>query len=578
VRIQVLPDHVANQIAAGEVVERPASVVRELVDNSLDAGATDITVTLEQGGQVLLAVTDDGCGMGRDDALLAFERHATSKLREADDLLAIATLGFRGEALPSIASVAKVTLTTRDAASETATRINIDGGTVRNVERVAAPVGTTIEVRHLFFNTPARRKFLKSPRSEELRIKQWLSAVAIPHPAVRFRLMLDGREVLNIPRRSDVLERGRAMVRGTAVSFTHEGGGIRVAGVVGHPSLAQVHTGGFTIFVNRRLVSDRMLLRAVKEGFDSTLKEREFPVGFLLVDLPPEEVDVNVHPQKAEVRFRSGQPVFVAVREAVLRAVREFRAPLPGTGPGDERGPAVVGEPTPAAVGWGGGAPAGATPAAFAFAAAVPPESPSGRTPTPFRFADLRYVGRVLDCFLIGELEGRLYAVDMHAAHERYNYNLIRNGFRTRSLASQQLLVPAVVNLTLEGAARCLARAEIFERFGFTVESFGEDAVAVRAVPASFGQGNVLGVVREIAAIDEAECAEGRFEEFIDHVAARIACHASVRSGDELSREEVYRLFTDLDRTEFSAACPHGRPVIVSFSRAEVEQWFGRDR
>jgi len=588
-KVRVLPDHVANQIAAGEVVDRPAAIVRELVDNALDAGATDIAVYLENGGHASVRIVDDGCGMSRDDALLAFERHATSKIEVANDLLALATLGFRGEALPSIASVAKVELVTRERESEAATRVLIEGGNVRRAESIAAPAGTSIEVRSLFFNTPARKKFLKQPKTEEQRIKQWLSFVSIPHPEVRFRLVSDGREILNLARRANSLERGGQFFKGSTVPFEGEREGVAVRGRVGHPALAEASTQSFATFVNGRLVTDRGLLRAVKEGFDSTLKEREFPIGFLLIEISPSDVDVNVHPQKSEIRLRAPHDVFLAVKEAVMGAVQEFR------------GPAVI----PTGMRSGGGVPRtetvqsspgnGATQdntsyehrsdrfeAVVRDAPFVQPsmwtEDSSPTSTTSFHYTDLRYVGLILDCYLVCEYAEKLYVVDMHAAHERCNYNRIREQHRERAVNSQQLLVPFVVELSEIGLSNCIEQSEIFRAFGFDVDAFGDTALVVRSVPGLFGTGDIAALVKEVAALTPEDDATGRFEERIDHIAARIACHASIRSGETMTREEAYALLHDLERSELSGACPHGRPVIVSFDRMTVEQWFGRDR
>jgi DNA mismatch repair protein MutL len=586
VKVRVLPDHVANQIAAGEVVDRPAAIVRELVDNALDAGATDVAVYLENGGHASVRIVDDGCGMGRDDALLAFERHATSKIAAADDLMTLVTLGFRGEALPSISSVAKIELITRERESDTGTRVLIEGGQVRKVESVAAPVGTSIEVRSLFFNTPARKKFLKQPKTEEQRIKQWLSFVAIPHPGVRFRLSSDGREVLNLARRGTAIERGAQFFKGSTVPFESERGGIAVRGRVGHPALAEASTQSFATFVNGRLVSDRGLLRAVKEGFDSTLKEREFPIGFLLVDISPGDVDVNVHPQKSEIRLRTPNEVFLAVKEGVMHAVHQFRGPAVIPAAPRSFGGALSGVPASSPAGAPGerarpviepvvrDAPLAQS---FGWSVAEAP-APSGQTAELFRYTALRYVGLILDCFLVCELNERLYVIDMHAAHERCNYNRIRQGYRDRSVTTQQLLVPFVVELSEIGLTHCLEQIEIFRAFGFEVDGFGESALVVRSVPALFGTGDVAALIKEVAALTPEDDASGRFEERIDHIAARVACHASIRSGETVTREEAYALLKDLEESELSGACPHGRPVIVSFDRLTVEQWFGRDR
>ena len=321
-KIKVLSDVVINQIAAGEVVERPASVVRELVDNAVDAGATDIFIALESGGHNRIRVRDNGCGMTRDEALLAFERHATSKVTSIDDLNTLTTMGFRGEALASIAAVSKIKLTTRSKEAGIGTAVTFRGGKVVDVQAVAWNEGTEMEVEHLFFNTPARRKFLKSPRSEVSRIRSWVAHSALSRPHVRYRLVSDGDEILNLQ------ARGAHVFPGDLTPISLREGGVKVQGMIGHPGQALSDASGFVILINGRLVSDKIILRAAREGYDSMLKDREFPVGYLSLTMPPEYVDVNVHPQKSEVRFRHPDQVFAVVRGAVLAGVRSIKRPL----------------------------------------------------------------------------------------------------------------------------------------------------------------------------------------------------------------------------------------------------------
>jgi len=573
--IALLPDDVVNHIAAGEVVERPASVVRELVDNSIDAGASEISVYLEDGGLTLIRVVDNGCGMSREDALLACERHATSKVRSVEDLQEIRTLGFRGEALSSIAAVSRLKLRTRCADSPAATEIVLHAGALKDVTAAAGPVGSDIQAATLFFNVPARRKFMRQPASEERRVKQWLMHSSIAHPQVHYRLYGGGRLLINQPPAASMLQRAAAMFKGAAAGFEERWGEMTIRGVLCHPSLAQAEASALVLFVNGRLVSDRLLMKAVREGYLSTLKGSEYPLGFLALTLPPGDVDVNVHPQKSEVRFRSSRDVFAAVRQVVQQKVSSFSGALPAAPQTPAVRPAAP-EPAPAQQGelsafdWG-----------RAAAQPGPAEQPAApaEAARPFKFSALRYIGQALSCYLLCELDGALYVVDMHAAHERYNYNLVRNSLRERGVASQLLLVPLTLQLTETGAANCLEHQELLTRCGFEIEAFGGGAVLVRAVPVMLRPDAAAAVLKELAAAEhEAADAEGAFTAEIDHVAARIACHASIRSGDEIGREQAYALFAALDRSEFSAACPHGRPVTVSFTAAEIERWFGRDR
>ncbi len=573
--IRLLPDNVINQIAAGEVVERPASVVRELVDNAIDAGAREVSIYLEEGGRGMIRVADNGCGMSKDDALLACERHATSKISNAEDLNAIQTLGFRGEALSSIAAVSKMRLRTRRDSDPAAVEVFVQGGILFEVASVSGSPGTDIRVSGLFYNVPARRKFLRQPATEEARVKQWVLQSSIAHPRVRYRLQCDQRSPINLPPASSAIERGKSIFKGTLVSFEEEYGPLRLCGLLGHPSLAQADTNALVVLVNRRLVNDRMIVKAVREGFLSTLKSGEYPLGFISISLPSEEVDVNVHPQKSEVRFRSGQEVFRVVKETVRKSVKDFTGPVytaandrvfSGAAAGAVHSVAAA----PISFDWV------SSPAGNPAAARIPESPQAAPEPEKFTFSSLRYIGQALNCFLVCEFGNKLYLVDMHAAHERYNYNLLRNRFAQKTPESQVLLIPQAVQLTEAGARNCLASLEMLRSFGFEIEPFGDSTVLVRSAPALLSDAQVGQVIKEIAADELSSTAA--VDGCVDAIAARIACHASIRSGYHIDREEVYSLFASLDSTEFSAACPHGRPVIVSFSGTEVQAWFGRDR
>lgn len=613
-KIQVLPDLVVNQISAGEVVERPASVVRELVDNSVDAGATDIAVYLEQGGQTLIRVVDNGSGMNLEDAAIAFERHATSKLRKESDLLSITTLGFRGEALPSIASISKVRMTTRTADSPTGIEVQIEGGALLNTKEVSCQVGTDFESRMLFFNTPARRKFLKQPRTEELKVEKWLLHSSLGHPNVRYRLFCDGDEILNLPAKPSLLERAKSLISGSYVVIEPRPSSIQVEGVVGHPALAQSDFNALVFLVNGRLIQDRALVKAVKDGFDSTLKFQEMPVGVISIRIPSSEVDVNVHPQKSEVRFVNSQGVFLAVREGVASAVRSFKSPVPGISGGKQPGFWTQ----PVSSGYSAALAAPLAPAfssdldraisdyaasAFPRTMEAPPEVHAGQVgafssapdfaverhlqtelfqrkggeATSFSFSSLRYVGQIMYCYLLCESTDSLVVVDMHAAHERYNFNLIRNSYLKGGVSVQELLVPITIHLGKEGVANLTQNGDYLKRFGIEVEAYGPTSIVMRAVPTFLKSAALETLLRELAA-ESYDGLPNSVQGAIDRIAARIACHASIRSGDQLSPEDVRSLFVALDSTDFSAACPHGRPVVVSFNEMQIERWFGRDR
>ncbi len=601
-KIKVLPDTVINQIAAGEVVERPASVVRELVDNAVDAGASDVFVTLESGGHSRISVRDDGCGMSRDEAVLAFERHATSKVSTIEDVMTLSTLGFRGEALASIAAVSKIKLRTRRSEDDVGAEVTFRGGRLVNVQSCSWNKGTELEVEHLFFNTPARRKFLKSPRSELARIRSWLAHSSLGRPAIRYRLVSDGDEVLNLPAVMSVKERAQQVFPADLMPVALQEGGLSVEGMVSHPGQALSDASGLVIVVNGRLIVDKLVLRAVREGYDSMLKDREYPVGYIAITMNPEDVDVNVHPQKSEVRFRRPDQVFAVVRGAVLTGVRSIRRPMATARETSVRELSIqpsygVSCAAPAApqllrdltVGEAVAAPYAESTAQNVARSPIPSRNEifpresyqasfvrdSHRA---FRYADLRYIGQALECFLLCEIEERLVVVDMHAAHERVNYNRIRKARAERTLVTQKLLIPEIVRLSEEQVVSLMEQSEVLQELAFEVTQQGRDEVVIHGVPSVVSQCSCASLIKEFAVELVVAGWRERLEERIDHMAARVACHASIRSGDAITKQEAYALFTQLDEAELSGACPHGRPCVTEFSRDAVERWFGRDR
>ena len=602
--IKLLDDSVINQIAAGEVVERPASVVRELVDNAIDAGSKSVTVFLEEGGKHLIRVLDTGCGMSKDDARLACERHATSKIHTTDDLNELHTLGFRGEALSSIAAVTRLKIITRSKDEESGTEIMIDGGELRYAKNVAAPIGTDIRASNLFFNVPARKKFLKQPATEEQKVKQWLTQSSIAHPDIHYKLVLDGEQSINFPPAEDMISRAQHIFRGSSVTFDEKIGPLRICGLLCHPAMAQADTKAMIIFVNKRLVSDKIVSKAIREGFSSTLKDSEYPLGFVSIELPASEVDVNVHPQKSEVRFRSGGDVFATVREIVRRSVQNFNGPVTMrssnnlyVGPITSQTPVYSQNPIKfqsniqnrvmeSSNTYASNFESNKTysndsfsqPQNFEQQGTLFQQTTSEiNTSQPFLFSNLKYIGQALSCFLLCEYQENMYVIDMHAAHERCNYNKIRKNFENKCVESQLLLVPQTIELTEAGVEQCLSRKDMLENFGFEIERFGNNVLLIRAVPAILSNVNLTPIIKEIAALED-EMDLGIIDRTIDFIAARIACHASIRSGDKITKEEAYALFTELDQEDFNSACPHGRPVITSFTRSEIEKWFGRDR
>lgn len=576
--IRVLPDNIANQIAAGEVVERPVSVVRELVDNAIDAGAKEIRIALEMGGRSVIRVNDNGCGMNKDDALLSFERHATSKISKSDDLLGISTLGFRGEALPSIASVSEVLLRTRNAGASIGSEIHMVGGTLKSVGPCACNIGTEICVEKLFYNVPARKKFLREAGTELGKVKQLILRMALAYPKVHFRLSNDSKEILNLPRRKNILERAELVVRGNTLEYSLKADSMSVVGVVAHPAQAEADANAFIILINGRVVTDRMILRAVRDGFDSMLKDREFPLGFLSLTIDARSVDVNVHPQKSEVRFVNSQEVFRFVRDAISQAVNKFKAPVASQLMIRPKAEPKISPLLQSNVDLFRSTPRVASNAAIESVAIASSLSLAMVEPQPvkeFRYVDLQYIGQLFACYLLCVYNEDFIVVDMHAAHERCNYNVFR---KYAELKSQEFLIPLSISLSEVSLQKCMQFKDELSANGFVIEEFGEKQFSVRAAPHGFLAQDISDMLKELGALQDEVSSEGVLKERIDKIIARKACHASIRSGRLLEREEVRALFESLDKTELSSACPHGRPVIVQFTKAQVETWFGRDR
>ncbi len=597
-RIRVLPDQLVNRIAAGEVIERPASVVKELVENSLDAGASRITVELGAGGRSLVRVEDDGCGMDPDDALLALERHATSKIAEAGDLEHIATLGFRGEAIPSIAAVSRFTLSSCADPSEGGARIVVEGGRVLGVEGVARPRGTTVEVRDLFFNTPARRKFLHAPETELRHAVEMVTAAALARPDVAFSLRHGGRVLLEAPPAVDIADRFRALdrrrQRGPVVRFEERAGSVTVTGLLS--PAAGSGRASLTMLVNGRPVRDRLLvgaiLRVLREGGAGMAGARVV----LMVGLPPEEVDVNVHPAKAEVRFARARQVFGAVERALRKGVAAAQGRV------DVRQVGVAGEERPLHGGSGYGQPApgqppsAREPALFPHpvysprgAETLPPPagggaSSGGAAPrsgaragapdTPFG----RLIGQYRASFILLEDEDGLVIVDQHVAHERVLYDRIRAQLAGAAAPSQRLLEPVLVEV---GEARAEAVAGVtglLERAGLEVDRFAPDTVRISAVPPELDVEEAGRLVEEI--LDRATDLDGvpeRVAEVLEEeLAAGLACRAAIKVNHPLDVEKQRALLEDLAHTDNPHRCPHGRPIILRLSQEEMERRLGR--
>ena len=584
--IRQLPPNLVNRIAAGEVVERPASVVKELIENAIDAEATRIDVVANGGGLGLIRVTDDGSGMDRDDLALAVERHATSKLQD-DDLSAILTLGFRGEALPSIGAVARLTIMSRVRGADKAYEIAVDGGRKAPIKPAAIGGGTRIEVRDLFYATPARLKFMKSERAESGAIADIVKRLALAKPEIAFSLVNSDRTGLllepcppglldhGLPRLGRIL--GEDFVT-DALPVCAARGNIAVEGFAGLATLHRPNSLGQYLVVNGRPVRDKLLAGAVRASYGDLVPNGRHPMLALFLTLPPDEVDVNVHPAKTELRFRDAQAVraliVTALHEALGSAQHRATASLSQEALARMARPSsgFASHPSPRAFGFAERTQAPLAPIATPSAPTQAHANDSDTTAYPLGAAR----AQVHDTFIIAETETSLVIVDQHAAHERLVYERLKKAFANGGLSRQMLLIPEVVELDAKAADRLAGAAVELERLGLVVEAFGPSAVIVREMPALLGQRNIQGLLRDLA--DELAEGEGSLvvSERLDHVLSTMACHGSVRAGRRLNAEEMNALLRDMEETPFSGQCNHGRPTYVELKLADIEKLFQR--
>ena len=607
-KIRVLADHVANQIAAGEVVERPASVAKELVENSIDAGATRITIEIEAGGRRLLKVSDDGEGMVRDDAILAFERHATSKIRVSEDLIAIGTLGFRGEALASIASVAKVELTTCTEAAGAGTRVTIEGGRMRDVKDAAHPRGTTIAVRDLFFNVPARRKFLRSEATETFHLTNLVTHYALAHPEIAFAFVNNGRDVVRAVPAKDLRERAYQMFGEEFLEnlLRVDGGDAQVARVTGFvsaPRDRRTSRDSQYLFVNRRFVRDRMIGRSLSEGYRSILPHGVYPAALLFIETPREEVDVNVHPAKTEVRFRRSAAVADSVREAIrvaltsgnyLQPEPQIRASvepqITQIPEGQARSAAVSFTPPQPRIEFTP-LPSGEeiardieemirSSSSVKSVSPLPPLNSAERlvrevTPETLP-SNIRALGQLEESFIIATDDEGLLLIDQHVAHERVLFDKYRALESERRTESQQLLVPETFDLTPAQAAVFDQLAPELETYGFELMRLSGRTVAIRAVPADLPAGEARNMLSELLETVDAEKKTSASETLKDEIAASLACHAAIKVNMSLTPEKMRWLIDRLLQTSSPTTCPHGRPVILRLKMRDILKGFHR--
>jgi DNA mismatch repair protein MutL len=638
--IRILPEAVANKIAAGEVVERPASVVKELLENSLDAGAGRVEISAEGGGKRLIRILDDGEGMTHDDALLAFERHATSKIHTAEDLFEIATLGFRGEALPSIAAVSRLVLETKHASESAGTRVEVTGGKLRDVKEVAWPQGTSIAVRDLFYNTPARRKFLKSESTELGHIATLVTHYALAHPEKSFRLASLTNEILNVSPVASHRERlyqvmgGQTLEQllemapverrmlmpalpeaGEEVEPTGEAPVIRVRGFVSRPEVQKLNRNNIYFFVNRRLVRDRLILHAITEAYRNILPANVFPVALIFLELPPAEVDVNVHPSKIEVRFRHSSFIHDLVRDSIRQALLATRpvAAFPASRSVQPAGlameaadvaerlaeepplmrgampPSVAGRP-PAWRGTGDWRlssphlepraqrlPLDSALAPYAPLPIAPPEVEADASVAPRELPlDLQPLGQVQESFIVATNPEGLWIVDQHAAHERVLFDRHVRQRQERKVEGQRLLMPIIVELKPEQQVTYQAIADELVANGFEVEPFGQRTVAVKTAPAEIPADEVEKLMLEILDGAAEQGATISLEVLRGRIAASISCHAAIKVNMALDRSKMDWLLQALGRTDCSMTCPHGRPTVLRYGMKDLMKAFKR--
>ncbi|MGH9412015.1 MAG: DNA mismatch repair endonuclease MutL [Vicinamibacterales bacterium] len=589
-RIHRLPQDLANQIAAGEVVERPASVVKELVENALDAGARRIAIAVEMGGKKRIRVDDDGHGMEPEDARLAVERHATSKIARAEDLGAIRTLGFRGEALPSIASVSHFTLRTRARETQTATEIRINAGAIASVREVGAPEGTSIEVADLFYNLPARRKFLKSDVAETTQISRLTTQLALGYPEVGFTLTSGSRTLVQCPPAAGLKERFFQLFgeRPDLVEVRKEAAGLQIEGYVAALGDQGPVRGAQNVFVNRRIVKDRTIAHAIIDAYSvATIKERS-PEVHLFLQIAPDRVDVNVHPAKAEVRFLEQSLVHEVLRRALGEALGQGRAPELqfhleqaaqfDAGPRPLTIPGVL---AGASVGNRWAEEAGTTnpirDAGFAMrdSGSAIPGLGMRDSPIP-EIRPMIPLGQFRDTFIIAVDDEGVAIIDQHVAHERVLFEQVTERLTSGRLESQRLLTPILLELSPAQRQALKQQAPALERFGIEIEEFGGDSVRLSAAPALLQPSECEAAVRALADDLEGLDRGSRIDEALRRIAATMACHAAVKANYPLTLDKMRYILDELRRTAYSSVCPHGRPVVLRLTRREIEKNFQR--
>jgi len=595
--IRILPEILSNQIAAGEVVQRPASVVKELVENSIDAGATSITIEVARGGKAFIRVSDNGVGLCRDDALLSIERYATSKIFTKEDLFSIYTMGFRGEALPSIASVSKFSLVTRTKDIDIGTKIDIIGGKIRNVSDAGAPAGTMVEVKNLFFNTPARKKFLKSDNTETSHIADAVSGMALGNSHIQFRLFLNNKLQKNFSLSDDLFQRSvRVLGRDVAdrlYDFKFSDEFIHIHGVCANPSVTRTTSSKIFLFVNNRLVYDRGLIAAIFQGYKGRIMKGKFPLGVVFIDIAFDQVDVNVHPSKREIKFFNAQQVYQAVsktiEKALLREQKNMTAYSKAQVIADEKfeypdkgfKPDSMGKPTDkieqSSIDW----PAAPVENKKNFfqdhtSQNPPPNITHNNSKLKIQNSKLNIFGQIMGTYILAQGENGLILIDQHAAHERIVYEKLKKRYHSLKAQSQTLAVPETIELNFLQADLLSDMLDDLKTLGMIIEPFGDTTFVVKAVPAIIDEKEIKPIILEI--LETALVKKDGFskEDWLENSLILMACHGAIRANLNLNHVEMEKLVFDLEQCENPRHCPHGRPVMILWTKNQIEKLFKR--
>ena len=596
-KIVVLPEDLTNKIAAGEVVERPSSVVKELMENSLDAGATDIIIELENGGKKFIKVIDNGKGIDSEDVVLAFERYATSKIYTFDDIYKVRSFGFRGEALPSIASISRVELITRKKESLSGTKVMVEGGEIKEVVETGCPVGTSVSVSDIFYSVPVRKKFLKKDSTEQGHCIDIITKLALPHPDVRVKVVANGREILNIPRTKDLSERVSLVLGGglrkNILYVKGKSGDVRLSGFISRPYFTRSNTKGLFYYVNKRFVRDTLLNSAVMTSYRKLIEAKRYPSVVLFFDLSPDDVDVNVHPAKMEVRFRNPGDIYEIVLEALTRvlagisAVSEMSSfPTPeGGGEGFQKYRGGVEEALKRYTLSSGTKipqfPPFLKPPHEGFSEGSPTAEQAGMwkiyNEEELSFSSLEYMGQIAATYLVFSYPDGILLIDQHAAHERVLFEKFRKVSPGQKVASQRLLIPEIVSLPPGDFTLLMEYAGMLEDVGIEVEQYGGNTVVVKSIPAVLpgdieSRTMLLDIIEEFSKTGKSLS----IEVAKDKIFTVLSCKGAIKANHRLTKPEVDNLCKELDLTPFASTCPHGRPVYIQFSVRELEKMFKR--